>query len=155
MGKVYITVGLAGSGKSTYIKNHLPNLPVVSRDKIRADLGYTQSENHKTILSKEEENHVTEIQYQTVTHYCQQNKDFVVDGMNNRKMYRKELTEIIRSFPNMEIVCLRFYTPLEICIQRREGQIAESTMHFLSDSFEELETGEYDSLHVVNWEDYQ
>ena len=40
---VYLLVGLPGSGKSTWCKNDHPELPVISRDIIRAELGYTSS----------------------------------------------------------------------------------------------------------------
>lgn len=149
MGKVYITVGIPGSGKSTYIKKHYPNLPVVCRDKIRAELGYTSSDNQKALLSKEAEQHVSEIQYQSINYYCQNDMDFVIDGINNRKIYRHEILNIIRSYPNMKVICIRFQTPLETCISRRAEQISQSIMEAIYSSFEELDGDEYDQLLTV------
>ena len=36
--KVYIMIGIPGSGKSTYVKNNLADIPMISRDIIRIEL---------------------------------------------------------------------------------------------------------------------
>lgn len=43
---VYVMCGLPASGKSTWIKNNNPNLPVVSFDEAKETLGLKQSDNH-------------------------------------------------------------------------------------------------------------
>ena len=44
---VYIMMGLPGVGKSTYIKEHLPAMPIVSRDDIIEQVGQGDSYNEK------------------------------------------------------------------------------------------------------------
>lgn len=44
----YLMVGIPGAGKSTWIANNLPSdIPIISRDMIRVELGFTTSVNEK------------------------------------------------------------------------------------------------------------
>ena len=56
---VYVMCGIPGSGKSTWCKQNYPDLPVVSRDIIRAELGYTKDAQDKAVLAPELESIVT------------------------------------------------------------------------------------------------
>ena len=54
---VYILCGLPGSGKSTWCKKYHPKLPIVSRDIIRAELGFTSGPDEKARkLARKESN---------------------------------------------------------------------------------------------------
>lgn len=138
--------GTAGSGKSTYIKNNLSNLPVVSRDILRAQLGFTKSEDHKALLSKEDEQFVTLCQNKYVEDLCRADKDFVLDNQNNRKVFRQDIEDIIRKYPNMKIVVVKMNTPVETCIERRKGQIPAHVIRNIYDRFEYPTEDEYDEL---------
>ena len=94
---VYIMVGIPGSGKSTWIKNNLGNINIVSRDIIRAELGFTTDENEKVVLDKKDEALVTKVEYDYIRKYCAKNVPFVIDDTNTGK-YRKELINVLRKY---------------------------------------------------------
>lgn len=146
MTEVYFMVGLPGSGKSTYIKNNLPSLPIVSRDIIRAELGFIKSVDQKRVLKPKEEEYVSQVERETVRYFCENDQSFVVDDMNNRYVYRKAILDIIRVFPSIKIICIKINTPLETCVERRQGQINSDSMQYLSDSFEEIQPDEFDEI---------
>ena len=49
-GEVILLSGLPGTGKDTYIKNHFPDLPVVSLDDIRREMGVKPGENQGVVV---------------------------------------------------------------------------------------------------------
>lgn len=123
---VYLMVGMPGSGKSTWIKENLPKLTVVSRDKIRAKLGFTESEDEKVVLTSGQEKQVTDEEYFMMAKLCKKKQSFVIDDTNTGR-YRKDLIEFLRNY-GATVVGVNMETPLEICIERRKGQIPEAAM---------------------------
>lgn len=146
--------GLAGSGKSTYIKNNFKDLPIVSRDILRAQLGFTKSADHKAMLSREDEDLVTMCQNKYINDLCSADKDFVLDNQNNRKCFRQDIENIVRQYPNMQIVVVKMNTPLEKCIERRKGQIPAHIMRSIHSKFEYPTEDEYDDLIDVPYEEH-
>ena len=145
--KVYVMVGIPGSGKSTYVKNKLTDLPMISRDLIRIELGMCK-EGEKYKGSREEERMVTAYQNALIKYYCATKQSFVIDDTNTGR-FRPQLIEKLRD-NGATIVFVRVNTPLEVCIQRREGQIDRETMKKLHDSIIEPQKGEYDELITVD-----
>ena len=94
---VYLLVGLPGSGKSTWSKKHHPNLPIVSRDIIRAELGFTSGPDEKARLENWQEKKVTEEEYKIIRKYLRLKVDFIIDDTNLRKLYRKPLIDLLYS----------------------------------------------------------
>lgn len=139
----YVMVGLPGSGKSTWAKREHPDLPVVSRDIIRAEIGLC-NDGDKFVGTKEQEQKVTELEYQRMKEYCGKKQDFIIDDTNIGK-YRKQLVEFLRGH-NTRIVMVKMTTPLETCINRRRGQITEEVMRSMASRLIEPQEGEYDAL---------
>ena len=79
---VYLMVGIPGSGKSTWIKENQPKLPVVSRDIIRAKLGFTSNADEKTVLTSGQERQVTTEEYFQIAKLCKKNQNFIIDDTN-------------------------------------------------------------------------
>lgn len=124
---VYILCGIPGSGKSTWCKTLHPGLPVVSRDILRAEQGYTTDPDHKKICTPDQERRITDIEYSLIEKYCEEGTSFIVDDMNITPFWRDYLISTLRSY-NVYIIGVNFDTPLETCIERRKGQINESDM---------------------------
>ena len=148
---VYIMSGLPGSGKSTYVKNNFPDLPIVSRDLIRYQLHYTKSIEEKRVLDRYAETRVTAEEYLQMNKYLTQGMSFVIDDMNNGK-YRKGLIDIIRSFDNTYVIGINIDTPPEICSQRREGQIPKENIYKLYEKRIPIQEDEVDE--VINIKGY-
>ena len=124
--KVYMMVGIPGAGKSTWIKNNVPDLPVVSRDIIRAELGMCEP-GDKYAGTPDEENEVTMHEYMKMGEYCNGRQSFVIDDTNTHKKYRKQMIDFLREH-GAKVVFVHLDTPLDVCKKRREGQIPPEVM---------------------------
>lgn len=149
--KAYLLVGLPGSGKSTWCKENYPDLPVVSRDIIRAELGYTESVDQKAKLSFAEENNVTKEEHKQIKMHCERGKDFIIDDTNINLKFRREMIKMLRD-NGAFVVGVQFNTPLDTCIHRREGQIDANIMKTINQKMTKLSDDEVDELIIVQVE---
>ena len=145
---MYLLVGLPGSGKSTWCKENYPDLPVVSRDIIRAELGYTESVDQKAKLSFEEENNVTREEHKQIKKHCELGEDFIIDDTNITLKFRREMIKMLRD-NDAFVVGVQFNTPIDVCIKRREGQIDAEIMKKINQRMTKLSEDEVDELIVV------
>lgn len=109
--RLLIMRGVSGSGKSTYARN--TGYYIVSRDIIRQQFGATE----KTVLSKENENLVTEIEYDLVREALYRGQNVVVDDTNTTIGNARKLMNLAHS------MCIPAHvhtmdTPLQTCIAR-------------------------------------
>lgn len=141
---VYLMVGIPGSGKSTWCQENHPELDIVSRDKIRAELGYTKNEDEKAKLSWEQENKVTEKENEKIEKLASQGKDFIIDDTNTGK-FRNKLIKQLRSLGG-KVIGVKMNTPVETCIKRRKGQIPEDIMREIYKKQMELSASEVDDM---------
>ena len=144
---IYIMCGLPGSGKSTWIKNNLPeDILIISRDLIRATIGISESVNHKALGTPEQERLVTDLENEAIKNACYQFKSFVIDDINTGK-YRKNLLEHIRKYaPVTEIIGVNIKTPVETCIERRKDQIKPAIMQRIADRIVYIQATEVDKV---------
>jgi len=124
---VFVMCGIPGSGKSTWAKENHPDLPIVSRDVIRAKLGFTKDSDEKAVLTSGQEKQVTTEEYFQIARYAKKRQSFIVDDTNVVPKYRKELLSTLRNY-NAKIIGVNIDTPVEVCISRRKGQIPEDVI---------------------------
>ena len=118
--KVYVMVGVAGAGKDTWIKENVPNLPVLSRDIVRKEIGL---QGEKTVGTKAQEELVTKIINERMDDYLSMKQSFVVNNMHIIKKYRDAVKERVRPYgPKLIYVYVEAPTP-EVNKIRRNGQI--------------------------------
>ena len=144
---VYVMCGCAGAGKSTWIKNNLPGIPVVSRDLIRTELGYCGNDD-KFVGTKEQEECVTERENRMIDELCKSKTDFAIDNMNIKPKYRKRLIEKLRNF-GAKITMVVLDTSLDACKQARNGQIPDEVIEKMHTSMSFPNKDEYDEIIVV------
>lgn len=146
---VYFLVGLPGSGKSTWCKTNHPDLPIASRDIIRAKLGFTKDADEKARLEPWQEEQVTRAEYSEIRNYLENRQDFIIDDTNLRTRFREKMIETLRKY-NVKIVGVVFHTPLETCIARRKGQIDREILQRMHDTMDSLVNDEVDEIINVN-----
>lgn len=120
---IYIMIGIPGSGKSTWIKNNLsPDIPIVSRDIIRAELGFTRGVDEKAVCTKAQEEEVSKVERELVKTYIESGQSFVLDDTNTSR-YAAEFIKGLRKLGNVNLIGVKMNTPLKICQERRKAQI--------------------------------
>lgn len=146
--KVYVMLGIAGSGKSTWIQNNHPDLPVISRDIIREELGYIKH-GEKAKLGKKEESKVSEAFMEKAIKCLENGQDIVIDNLNLTKRYRDAYhKEFLRFAPWYEYVYVEAPT-IEDNVARRNGQIPKAEIYRMLDNMEFPEPHEYNTLTLV------
>lgn len=140
---VYLMVGLPGSGKSEWCKRVHPELPVVSRDIIRGELGYTSGADEKAKLEYWQENEVTKKEQERIAEYLKAKQDFIIDDTNLRLKYRKPLIQSLR-MRGAFVIGVRVLTPIDVCIRRRDGQISEEQLIKMEKTMNPLDRTEVD-----------
>lgn len=135
----YILCGIPGSGKSTFAKKNLPNAVLISRDICRVELGFTESVDKKFVGTREQESQVTTLETQKIKAAIETGKDIVLDNINGGP-YLQKTVDTVKSFnPNIKIFGCNIVTPLEKCIERRNGQISEEVMRTIHSKFHYIE----------------
>lgn len=135
----YILCGIPGAGKSTFAKKNLPNAVLISRDICRVELGFTESVDKKFVGTREQESQVTILETQKIKEAIETGKDIVLDNINGGP-YLQKTVDTVKSFnPNIKIFGCNIVTPLEKCIERRNGQISEEVMRTIHSKFHYIE----------------
>lgn len=113
---MYVLIGLPGAGKSTWCEK--TKLDTVSRDAIRAELGYC-NEGDKVVLSPEQEDEVTKVFNERLVKLLSEKKNVIVDNLNLKKKYRAALKEVVKGL-NVRVTYVYMESPsLDTNIQRR------------------------------------
>lgn len=146
----YLMIGMPGAGKSTWVRNNLPDLPVVSRDIIRGydEVGISNGVDDKKVGSKDQETFVTDIERKEIKELCEKGEDFVVDDTNTGK-YRKGMVDYIRSC-GARVVGIYVETDAETCKSRRDGVIPGDAMDRMFGRMIKPKAEEFDGFKVVS-----
>ena len=123
--KLYVTVGLVASGKSTWAETHKEELNAIihSSDEIRKELGDVNDQSKNELVFK--------ILHQRIKDDLQAGKNVIYDATNlNRKRRIHFLQNELKGIP-CEKICLLFATPYEICLSNnfaRDRQVPEEVL---------------------------
>ncbi len=120
--KVYLMCGLPGSGKNTWINANFPNLPVVSLDDIREELGISFKDNQGRVLQLAEER---------AKGYLRKNISFVWNATNLVKQRRKKLVDLF-SLYKAKVYIVYIATPLQNALAqnaKREEPVKENVIY--------------------------
>lgn len=116
MNKLYVMVGIPGSGKSTFIKNHLKETDkVVSRDEIRFSLVAEEEE----YFSHEKE--VFRKYVDTIAEYLAYGNDVYADATHLNESSRGKLLRALgKSLVGVEIIAVYIKVPVTTAITQNE-----------------------------------
>ena len=112
---VWIMCGLPGSGKSTYIKEELPqNIEIINQDSIRVELGIMDNVEEKKLGNKEQEKEVSRICLERIDKAIKERKDFAIDNTNIKAgRVQNFYSKLKKVGANVQIIIID--TPKEIC----------------------------------------
>ncbi len=126
MKNVYIMRGIPGSGKSTYIKDKLDGIAVVSRDDIRQKY-FGVGDDEKAILTPSLEHKVTEIFWDQIEALISRKNDIVIDNTNLKNKYLNKMFDYFNERGYL-IYIIQMTTDIQTCISRRKDQIPLKVM---------------------------
>ena len=150
--QAFMFIGLPGAGKNTAIDEMFKDrdIKVLSRDDIRAELGYCGKDD-KIIGTPEQEKKVSEIFNNRLSEYAKNGVDFVINNINLKKKYRDDYHTMANhaSGNNIEWVYVYVEAPtLQSNINRREGQIKASAFNDMIEKFDWPTADEYDEFFI-------
>ena len=134
MANLYLMCGIPGSGKSTWLKNHLKKFDkYVSRDEIR----FSMVKENEEYFSKE--NEVFKEFCHQITKNLKNGYNTFADATNLNPKARKKLISNVSGYDELYIIVLE--TPLQIALKRnamRTGRsfVPESAIRNMYNSFE-------------------
>ena len=119
--KLYVMVGSAGSGKSTYAKSHMKEIPYISRDEIRYSLLGAEDEYH----SKEFQVHTLFIK--SLAESLLEKGCVIADATNRTiKSRRKFIAQLERMVGQFEIHYICIEVPLSVCLFRNAQRVGRA-----------------------------
>ena len=150
--KVYVMIGLPGSGKNTWIENTFlarskEEYAVISRDDIRAELGFC-NEGDKVVLSGDKEQKVSEVFNQRFVEAIVDGKDVVLNNINLRKSYRDAYKNLLNANGINYVQWLYVYIEakdIDTLVERR-SMISRKVYENMIEKFDFPQPGEYDSI---------
>lgn len=146
---VYMMIGLPGAGKSTYIKEKLYNMEIVSRDNIRNGLGILNHANGNYIQEKM----VDDIFERRIKTNAAKHFSFVVDNTNLKKSYRDKIKYMLKEY-TVQYVYIYVESPRLIYnLNRRFDSIKPYIITSMRDSFEYPRAYEYNSIKIFKQKD--
>ena len=120
--KLYVMIGIPGSGKSTYAKNNLPDTKYVSRDEIRFSL----LKEGEPYFSKEKEAFNKFVQQ--INQYLKNGYDVVADATHlNYKSRGKLFSHLIFNRDKVKVIAIYMKTPLSICLNHNKTRLNTKT----------------------------
>lgn len=141
--KMFVMIGIPGSGKSTYANilktenkaKDITELPIISRDTVRVELGLCV-EGEKCVGTKEQENAVTNSIKEKIQTFSSMGVSFIVDNTSLKKKYRDQYIDYIKKYDVVPIYVYVEAPSLEENFNRRDGQIKKSIIQSMWDGME-------------------
>jgi predicted kinase len=108
--EVVVTVGLSGSGKSTWVAKHLKDHKLVSLDKIREEIGRNRSDQSQNAKVVEEGR-------QRLRQYLREKKRIVWDATSLRRDYRSGVANLAFDYGAL-VTLVVFHRSVEACMEQ-------------------------------------
>ncbi len=139
--EVVLLCGLPASGKDTWIKNNLPNWPVISLDEIRKELKIPPDKNQGQVLVESKER---------ARKFLREKHGFIWNATNVMRSRRSQLIELFNAYKaRIRIVYLE--TNLEDLFKRNHSRTETVPKQIIEKMFDSLEIPNITEAHQVDW----
>lgn len=147
--KIYMLIGLPGSGKSHWINENLPGVPIVSPDDIREQVFGVE-------FDKKVEGYVWGSTWREIALLIDAGvKEIVFDACNIAKLHREGL--FFRFVPECDVIGVWIQTPVGLCKDRRppSESFTEDIIDKMNDKWEDPEMSEgFKEIRIVKgWDE--
>lgn len=149
MSKLYVTIGIPGAGKSTWLENNKDSLDYVihSSDNIRAELGDVNDQSKNEL--------VFTTLHKRIKEDLLNGKNVAYDATNLKRKNRLHFLRQIEHIP-CEKICVLFATPIECCKANnanRERKVPEEVIERMIRNFEIPAYAEgWNDIKIVYWD---
>ena len=140
-GPVILLSGLPGTGKDTFIRQHYPELPVVSLDQLRQQLGVSPTDKQSPVLEAAREQART---------FLREKQPFVWNATNLSPMVRARQLELFADYnacTRIEFLETPWSEQLRRNAQRKDAVPEQAICHML----EQLVLPEAKEAHQIRW----
>ncbi len=141
--EVVLIAGLPGAGKDTWLQQHHPDLPVISLDRMRRELGIATGGNQGAIIQAAKER---------ARIYLRQGQSFAWNATNIVKALRSQLIDLFASY-GARITIIYLDAPFDTIMRRnasrpRDDAVPERVIARMADR---LEVPDLTEAHRVEW----
>jgi len=137
--KVTLMSGLPGAGKDTWIKSNRPDLPMVSLDKIREELGAPNTGNQGRVIQAARER---------AREHLRAGQDFVWNATNVSRQLREKSTALLRDY-NAEVQLVYLEPTIEVLYSQNRNRSSAIPEKALSGLIRKLEPPQDWEAHKV------
>ena len=140
-GEVVMLSGLPGTGKDTWLRHNLPDLPVISLDGIRHSLKISATENQGTVAN---------IAREQAKEHLRKHQSFVWNATNITAQMRESLVSLFETYhAHVRIVYLE--TKWETMLERNRSREDVVPTHVIGEMMTKLTPPESHEARTVEW----
>jgi len=137
--KVTVMSGLPGAGKDTWIKANRPDLPMVSLDKIREELGAPNTGNQGRVIQAARER---------AREYLRAGQDFVWNATNVSRQLREKSMTLLRDY-NAEVELVYLEPTIDVLYSQNRNRVSAIPEKALAGLIRKLEPPQDWEAHKV------
>jgi predicted kinase len=139
--EVVITVGLSGSGKSTWVAKHLKDHQLISLDEIREEIGRNRSDQSQNAK-------VVDVGRQRLRQHLREKKRVVWDATSLRRDYRSSVANLAFDYGAL-VTLIVFHRSVEACIEQNSQRTEEVPGSVITQQLKSIQWPELTEAHRV------
>ncbi|MEG4054301.1 MULTISPECIES: AAA family ATPase [unclassified Microcoleus] len=139
--EVFLMSGLPGSGKDYWIRENLPNLPVISLDALRLEMNISPEKNQSEVVERAK---------QRAKEYLRSGTSFVWNATNTTKQMRQQLIDLFAAY-KARIRIVYIEVPIAEIQDRNRSRTAPVPEAVIQKLADRLDLPDITEAHQVEW----
>jgi len=140
---VYVLSGVPGSGKDTYIKKNLPNIPVISLDDIRRDTTIDKKVRSTT-------GSVVQIAKDRARVFLRKKESFVWNATNITKDMRSRMNSLFHEY-NAKVCIVYIESEYKALLKQNSNREYKVPEHIIEELIEKIEMPDYSEAQLIDF----